>query len=88
MKLMETLNATECKMPAQGGPDISVWTSRGFPSATLLNKNDEYFLFQHSDGDSMLALDPVSLDKNTALFAAVSYVIADLSVDLPKTITD
>lgn len=88
LKLMAPLNATEYESPIDAGPDISMWARRGFPSASLLNKSDKYFYFHHSDGDSMLVEDPVSLDKNTALFAAAAYVIADLSVDMPKDITD
>jgi carboxypeptidase Q len=42
LKLMSPLNATTFESPSDG-PDISRWTDRGFPSASLLNKNDEYF---------------------------------------------
>lgn len=36
----------------------------------------------------MLVEDPITLDKNTALFASVAYVVANLSIDIPKTVTD
>ncbi|XP_037915670.1 carboxypeptidase Q-like isoform X2 [Hermetia illucens] len=88
MKLMTPLNATQFKTPTDGGPDISLWTNRGYPSASLLNKNERYFWFHHSAGDSMLVEDPITLDKNTALFASVAYVVANLSIDIPKTVTD
>lgn len=80
------LNATEFNSPIDAGPDIDMWASRGFPSASLLNKNDHYFWFHHSAGDSMLVLRPEDLDKNCALFAAAAYVIANLSVDMPKEV--
>lgn len=86
LALMTPLNATEFNSPIDAGPDIELWESRGFPSASLINKNENYFYFHHSDGDSMLVEDPKSLDKNTALFAAAAYVIADLSVDMPKDV--
>lgn len=86
LKLMAPLNATEFNSPVSGGPDINQWAIRGFPSASLLNKNERYNWFHHSAGDSMLVENTDDLDKNTALFAAVAYVIGDLSVDLPKTI--
>lgn len=86
MKLMSPLNATQVRTPISGGPDINAWVKRGFPGAALLTKNDRYFWFHHTDGDSMLVENSVDLDKNTALFAAVAYVIADLSIDFPKTI--
>lgn len=88
LKLMTPLNATQFNSPIDAGPDIERWANRGFPSASLMNKNEKYFYYHHSAGDSMLVENSDDLDKNTALFAAVAYVIADLSVDMPKTITD
>ncbi|XP_019559218.3 carboxypeptidase Q-like [Aedes albopictus] len=86
VKLMTALNATEFGTPADGGPDISHWTSRGFPGASLLNKNEKYFWFHHSAGDTMAVEDPKSLDKCAAIWAAAAYVIADLSVAMPKDV--
>lgn len=86
LALMAPLNATEFNSPINAGPDIDLWANRGFPSASLINKNEKYFWFHHSAGDSMLVEDPVCLDKNTALFAAAAYVIADISVEMPKTV--
>lgn len=81
------MNTTKFASPIDAGPDISLWAKRGFPSASLINKDEKYMYFHHSAGDSMLVEDPVALDKNTALFAAAAYVIADLSVDMPKNVT-
>lgn len=86
LKLMTPINATEYNYPADGGPDISWWMERGFPGASLLNRNEKYFWYHHSAGDSMLVQNPAYLDRGTALFAATAYVIADLSVDMPKAI--
>lgn len=49
-----------------------------------MNANEKYFWFHHSQGDRMDVLDPDNLDKATALWAAVSYVIADLSDEFPN----
>ncbi|XP_049536295.1 carboxypeptidase Q-like [Anopheles darlingi] len=86
VKLMSPLNATEFATPTDGGPDISHWTTRGFPGASLLNKNEKYFWFHHSAGDTMEVEDPKSLDKCAALWAAAAYVVADLSVNMPKEV--
>ncbi|GAB0091633.1 Carboxypeptidase Q [Sergentomyia squamirostris] len=86
LQLLAPLNATQFASPIDGGPDISVWTDRGFPGASLLNKNEKYFWYHHSAADRMEVEDPDDLDKCTAVFAVVSYVIADLSVDIPKEI--
>ncbi|XP_055637461.1 carboxypeptidase Q-like [Toxorhynchites rutilus septentrionalis] len=88
VKLMTPLNATQFETPSDGGPDISHWTSRGFPGASLMNKNEKYFWFHHSAGDSMAVEDPKNLDKCTALWAAAAYVIADLSISIPKYVSD
>lgn len=88
MKLMIPLNATTLSPTADGLSDVEVWTDRGYPGADLLNRNDKYFWFHHSAGDSMLLENPKNLDKCTALFAAVSYIVADLSVDMPRSLTN
>lgn len=67
-----------------GGPDIEDWVNSGVPGASLWNKNDKYFWYHHSNADTMAVENPYALDKGTALFAAVSYVLADISVDLPR----
>lgn len=82
---MKPLNATRFEKPAYGAPDLKTYRDEGFPVASLLNKNEKYFHFHHTGGDMMtLWKDKSSLDKCTALFAAVSYVIADLSINIPK----
>lgn len=86
LKLMTPLNATQFGSPVGAGPDISPWYKRGFPSATLMSKDETYFYYHHSAGDSMLVENSDDLDKNTALFAAAAYIIADLSIDMPKDI--
>lgn len=84
LKLMGPINATNFDSPIDAGPDIERWASRNFPCASLMNKNEKYFYYHHSSGDSMLVENSDDLDKNTALFAAAAYVIADLSIDMPR----
>lgn len=84
LKLMGPLNATSFASPADGGPDIGYFIDAGVPGAALMNANERYFWFHHSDGDRMTVEDPVNLDKCTALWAATAYVVADLSQDLPR----
>ena len=89
LKLMTPLNATEFVSELPGAPDLVHWVNRGFPAASPLHYNrTEYFWFHHTAGDSMLVMSSRDLDKNTALFAAASFVIADLSVDMPKEVSD
>lgn len=68
----------------QGGPDIEEWVNSGVPGASLWNKNEKYFWYHHTNADTMAVENTISLDKGTALFAAVAYVMADISIDLPR----
>lgn len=46
------------------------------------------YRFHHSNGDSMLVEDSGVLDKCTALWAAASYIIADLNDNMPRDICE
>ncbi|XP_012260575.2 carboxypeptidase Q-like [Athalia rosae] len=82
MSLMGAINATRLTTPHEG-PDIEGWVDMGVPGASLWNANSKYFWYHHSNGDTMAVEDPHALDLGTALFAAVSYIMGDLSIDLP-----
>lgn len=84
---MQPINATHLKHTESVGSDITVWTAHGMPGASLYNKNERYFWYHHTNADTMDIEDSDNLDLNTALWAAVAYVIADLSVDFPKNST-
>lgn len=86
VQLLAPLNATSFTTPQDSGPDISVWTEDGFPGASLMNKNEKYFYYHHSNADSMLVEKSENLDKCTAVFAVAAYVVADLSFDIPKNV--
>lgn len=66
------------------GSDIELWTQIGVPGASINTDNGKYFYYHHTDADTMDAEDPQDLDKCTASWAIVAYVIADLSIDMPK----
>ncbi|KYN37903.1 Plasma glutamate carboxypeptidase [Trachymyrmex septentrionalis] len=83
MRLLAPLGDMKLKSPCTG-PDISFWIKAGIPGGALLNRNEKYFYYHHTNADTMLAENPKALDMNTALFAAVSFVLADISVDLPQ----
>ncbi|KAK2588607.1 hypothetical protein KPH14_006376 [Odynerus spinipes] len=83
LRLMSPLGEMNVRTPNLG-PDIEYWIQNGVPGGSLWNKNDKYFYYHHTNADTMLLEDPDALDMGTALFAAVSYVLADLSIDLPR----
>ncbi|PBC27121.1 Plasma glutamate carboxypeptidase [Apis cerana cerana] len=83
MTLFSPLGNMKVRSPNQG-PDIDFWINEGVPGGSLWNQDDKYFYYHHSNADTMLVEDPDALDRGTALFAALSYVLADLSIDLPR----
>lgn len=85
-RLFESINATTM-VSSKGnvGSDIELFENLNIPGASLLNRNEKYFWYHHTEADTMTVEDPDSLDLNTAMFALMSYIVADLSVDLPKS---
>ncbi|XP_036395494.1 carboxypeptidase Q-like [Megalops cyprinoides] len=83
MKLLEPINATKLEEPAEG-IDVNIWMQAGVPGASLLNDNGKYFWFHHTEGDTMTVQDPVEMNLCSAVWAIVSYVIADLDEMLPR----
>lgn len=80
---MEPLKATTFENSTDVGSDIMIWANK-VPLLANLNRNERYFWFHHSAGDTMSVMDSGDLDKNLALWAATAYVLADISTELPK----
>lgn len=84
ISLLSPINATTLKLSNDVGSDISIWSNQGIPMASLLNKNERYFWFHHSNGDTMSVENSDDLDKCLAVWSSVAYVVADLSVNLSR----
>ncbi|XP_073988286.1 carboxypeptidase Q-like [Rhodnius prolixus] len=84
LKLLEPLGTNQLVLSDDVGSDIMVWANDGIPLASLKNANERYFWFHHSDGDTMAVENPDVLDKCTALWASVAYILADMSIMLPR----
>lgn len=82
-RLMARLGDMKLKSPCTG-PDISYWINAGVPGGSLWTKSEKYFYYHHTNADTMLVENPKALDMNTAMFAALSFVLADISIDLPR----
>ena len=54
------------------------------PGALIATNADKYFWYHHSNADTMTAIDSKDLDICLAMWSALSYVLADLSVMLPR----
>lgn len=85
LKLMKPINATMYRKQAEVGSDIGYFIEKGVPGVSLNTENSRYFYYHHSEGDTMTVENPVELDLCTAVWATASYVLADLSVTLPRT---
>ncbi|CAG9840982.1 unnamed protein product [Diabrotica balteata] len=85
MKLLAPINATQANIVDYAGSDITIWRNI-LPTGSLLNRNENYFWYHHSEADTMDVLDPAALDKATALWASVAYVLADLNKDFPRQV--
>lgn len=83
-RLLEPLGTNQLVLSDDVGSDIMVWANDGIPLASLKNANERYFWFHHSDGDTMAVENPDVLDKCTALWASVAYILADMSIMLPR----
>ncbi|XP_003782607.1 carboxypeptidase Q [Otolemur garnettii] len=83
MSLLRPLNITQVFTKGEG-EDINFWIQAGVPGASLLDDLNKYFFFHHSHGDTMTALDPKQMNVAAAVWAVVSYVVADLDEMLPR----
>lgn len=66
------------------GSDIVIFVQKRVPGASLLNENERYFWYHHSEGDTMNVQNMKDVVDCAAFWAAFSFVIADLSVDIPR----
>ncbi|XP_034825547.1 carboxypeptidase Q-like [Maniola hyperantus] len=73
----------ELKYANTVGSDIALFVKLGIPGASLLNKNDRYFWFHHTQADTLTAQNDTNVIKCAAFWAAVTYVIADLPFEIP-----
>ncbi|XP_050678323.1 carboxypeptidase Q-like [Leptidea sinapis] len=84
LKLFESINASTLVESDSPGSDIAVIVKTGIPGASLHNANEKYFWFHHTEGDTMNVESPEELDLCAAFWTAVSYIIADISSDIPR----
>ncbi|XP_072941792.1 carboxypeptidase Q-like [Epargyreus clarus] len=84
LKLFESINASTLVESDSPGSDIAVIIKTGVPGASLHNANERYFWFHHTEGDTMNVESPEELDLGAAFWTAVAYIIADISVDIPR----
>uniref|UniRef100_A0A8D0YAF6 Carboxypeptidase Q n=1 Tax=Sus scrofa TaxID=9823 RepID=A0A8D0YAF6_PIG len=84
MNLLRPINITQV-FEAGEGTDINFWIQAGVPGASLLDDLYKYFSFHHSHGDTMTVMDPKQMNIAAAVWAVVSYVVADMEEMLPRS---
>jgi carboxypeptidase Q len=82
-QLLTPINASIVTTGGEG-TDIDPWMSAGVPGASLLNDNDKYFWFHHSEGDRMDVEDSTALDLCAATWAVTALGVANLDSLLPR----
>lgn len=83
MAMMAPINATQLVISDEGS-DTSLFDERGVPIGSLSTKNERYFYFHHTEGDTMTVETPENLDRCVALWASVAYAVASLNEPLPR----
>lgn len=66
------------------GSDITMFINKGVPGASLLNANERYYWYHHSEADTLSVQSEREMTHCAAFWTAVSFVIADLSIDIPR----
>lgn len=64
-----------------GGPDIIPMAMRGVPTFRLEQDGTDYFDLHHTPDDTLDKVDPDALAQNVAVWAATTYLAAELDVD-------
>ena len=85
-QIASLLGAVGVDSAKAGGPqaDISPLYALGVPVATIDVDPWRYFWYHHSDADTIDKLNPVDLARNTAIFAVVANVVANMEGTLPR----
>lgn len=78
LKLMKPINATRLQLTESPGSDIIVFKEYQVPLASLDNKNEKYFYFHHTNGDTMTVEDSSELDRCQAIWTAMAYGLATI----------
>jgi len=83
LQLLKPINATQLLIGVDGS-DVELFMDQGVPISALQNKNDKYFYYHHTNGDTMTVEDPHVLDLCLAVWTASSYVLANIDQLLPR----
>ncbi|XP_039973920.1 carboxypeptidase Q-like isoform X2 [Xiphias gladius] len=83
VKKLAPLNTNKLEEDAEG-EDIGLWMKAKVPGASLHVDDARYFWFHHTEGDTMTVQNPDDMNRCSALWAVVAYLVADLPDMLPR----
>ncbi|XP_054158513.1 uncharacterized protein LOC128956825 [Oppia nitens] len=63
---------------------IDFLVGKGVPGGSLDTRNQKYFYFHHTDGDTMTVQNRRDLDLCTAVWASIAYGLASIDDQLPR----
>lgn len=63
---------------------LNIFLSVSHPGASLHVDDARYFWFHHTEGDTMTVQNPDDMNRCSALWAVVAYLVADLPDMLPR----
>ncbi|XP_047546085.1 carboxypeptidase Q-like [Vanessa atalanta] len=75
---------SKIKLVNNTGSELSLFVNNGIPGASLLNLDDNYFLYHHTNADTLTAQNKYRVIDCAAFWAAISYVIADIPIPVPR----
>lgn len=81
---MEAIGASKVEAGG-GGPDISPMRAGRVPMISARQETGHYFDYHHSAADTLDKVDPEVLRRNTAIVAAMTWLLADSEETLPRT---
>jgi hypothetical protein len=66
----------------RGGPDVGPLAAIGVPTLAPEQDGSDYFNLHHTPDDTLDKIDPKKLDQNVAVYAAMTWLVADSDVAL------
>lgn len=83
-KLLKPLNASDYQTFEKISSDVDVFIPHGVPAISLRTDLSRRYWYHHTEADTLTVEDSEELDLCLAVWTISAYVLADLSITLPK----
>jgi carboxypeptidase Q len=89
VRVLEPLGVThDTTNDNRGGPDVTPLAAIGVPSLSPEQSGIDYFNLHHTPNDTLDKIDPEKLDQNVAVYAAMTWLVANSDVALGPVAAD